>query len=62
MSELNNVNNLEQKAEAAPPRKKTGMQKFLNFLAMGGFLLVILVGVILAVVISVWANSCQATP
>ncbi len=61
MSEVNNnVENTEPKAELTPPKKKTGLQKFLNFLAMGGFLVIIVVGVILAVVISIWVGSCQA--
>jgi hypothetical protein len=54
------VDNPEPKPVTVPPKKKTKMQMFLNFLAMGGFLVIILVGVILAVVISVWINSCQA--
>lgn len=41
---------------------KTGTQKFLsrflNFLAMGGFLVIILVGVVIAVLISVLVSRC----
>jgi hypothetical protein len=41
---------------------KTGTQKFLgrflSFLAMGGFLVIILVGVVIAVLISVLASRC----
>ena len=36
----------------SPKKKKSGWAKFGNFLMMGGFLLVLVVGVIIAVLIS----------
>ncbi len=57
---IKDAEKLEQKQEVTAPKKKTGMQKFLNFLAMGGFLLIIIAGVIIAVAISIWVGSCQA--
>jgi len=50
----------EVKAEAsasAQPKKKTAMGKFLNFLAYGGWLLILIVGVVLAIVISIMTSK-----
>jgi hypothetical protein len=41
-----------EKAETAPAKKKTFWQGFLSFLMMGGFLIVLIVGVAIAIGIS----------
>jgi hypothetical protein len=41
-----------EKAETAPAKKKTFWQGFLNFLMMGGFLVILIIGVAIAIGIS----------
>ncbi|MDD5700953.1 MAG: hypothetical protein PHU23_02785 [Dehalococcoidales bacterium] len=52
-------NDVINEAEAPVEKKKSSFgQKFLNFLMMGGFLLILIVGVIIAVAISMLAQGC----
>jgi len=39
------------------PKKKTALGKFLAFLAYGGWLLILIVGVVLAIVISIMTSK-----
>jgi hypothetical protein len=43
---------LKTEASAEPKKKKTFGQKFLNFLMMGGFLVILILGVAIAIGIS----------
>jgi hypothetical protein len=49
---VNGGNKVENEAITIEKKKKSGWAKFGNFLMMGGFLLILIGGVIIAVVIS----------